>query len=118
MMFGPPDDQSPNSEQSMKWRIKRHTNDELRQRFVDMSVPQAEALGVTFPDPDLAWNPTRGSYDFGDPDWSEFMEVIAGNGPSSVERIANRRAAHEDGAWVRAAATAFARRENSEENPR
>ncbi|GAB6919847.1 1,2-phenylacetyl-CoA epoxidase subunit A [Rhodococcus erythropolis] len=110
MMFGPPDDESPNTEQSMKWGIKRHTNDELRQRFVDMSIPQAEALGVTFPDPDLEWNSERESYDFGEPDWSEFMQVIKGNGASNVERIANRRAAHEDGAWVREAATAFAER--------
>ena len=116
MMFGPPDDQSPNSEQSMKWRIKRHTNDELRQRFVDMSIPQAEVLGVTFPDPDLKWNAERGAHDFGEPDWSEFMQVIKGNGASSVERVANRRAAHENGAWVREAATAFARRESSKEN--
>ncbi len=118
MMFGPPDDQSPNSEQSMKWRIKRHTNDELRQRFVDMSIPQAEVLGVSFPDPDLKWNPERGAHDFGEPDWSEFMQVIKGNGASSVERIANRRAAHENGAWVREAATAFARRESTKENAR
>ncbi|MDH6288307.1 1,2-phenylacetyl-CoA epoxidase subunit PaaA [Rhodococcus opacus] len=118
MMFGPPDDQSPNSEQSMKWRIKRHTNDELRQRFVDMSIPQAEVLGVTFPDPDLKWNAERGAHDFGEPDWSEFMQVIKGNGASSVERVANRRAAHENGAWVREAATAFARRESSKENAR
>lgn len=118
MMFGPPDDQSPNSEQSMKWRIKRHTNDELRQRFVDMSVPQAEALGVTFPDPDLRWNADRGAYDFGEPDWTEFMQVIAGNGASGGERIANRRAAHENGAWVREAATAFARRARTKENAR
>ncbi|CRK50635.1 putative multicomponent oxygenase/reductase subunit for phenylacetic acid degradation [Rhodococcus sp. RD6.2] len=118
MMFGPPDDRSPNSAQSMKWRIKRHTNDELRQRFVDMSVPQADALGVTFPDPDLRWNAERGSYDFGEPDWTEFMQVIAGNGASSVERIANRRAAHENGAWVREAATAFARRASTKENAR
>ncbi|ETA06864.1 phenylacetate-CoA oxygenase subunit PaaA [Gordonia alkanivorans CGMCC 6845] len=110
MMFGPPDDRSPNTEQSMKWRIKRHTNDELRQRFVDMSVPQAEALGVTFPDPDLIWNPDRGAYDFGEPDWSEFTEVIKGNGAANAERLANRRAAHENGAWVREAAMAFAAR--------
>ena len=116
MMFGPPDDQSPNSEQSMKWRIKRHTNDELRQRFVDMSIPQAEVLGVTFPDPDLKWNAERGAHDFGEPDWSEFMQVVKGNGASSVERIANRKAAHENGAWVREAATAFARRESNKEN--
>lgn len=110
MMFGPPDDESPNTEQSMKWGIKRHTNDELRQRFVDMSIPQAQALGVTFPDPDLRWNDERKSHDFGEPDWSEFMQVIKGNGSSNIERIANRRAAHENGAWVREAATAFAER--------
>ncbi|OZF01359.1 1,2-phenylacetyl-CoA epoxidase subunit PaaA [Rhodococcoides fascians] len=113
MMFGPPDDESPNTEQSMKWGIKRHTNDELRQRFVDMSIPQAEALGVTFPDPDLKWNEDRKSHDFGEPDWSEFMQVIKGNGASNVERIANRRAAHENGEWVREAATAFAARNAS-----
>ncbi|OLT35512.1 1,2-phenylacetyl-CoA epoxidase subunit A [Rhodococcus sp. CUA-806] len=113
MMFGPPDDESPNTEQSMKWGIKRHTNDELRQRFVDMSIPQAEALGVTFPDPDLKWNDERKSYDFGEPDWAEFMQVIKGNGASNVERLANRRAAHEDGAWVREAASAFAERNAS-----
>ncbi|MGY0499323.1 1,2-phenylacetyl-CoA epoxidase subunit PaaA [Nocardia sp. FBN12] len=111
MMFGPPDDQSPNTEQSMTWKIKRHTNDELRQRFVDMSIPQAEALGVTFPDPDLVWNAERGHHDFGEPDWSEFMDVIKGNGACNVERITNRRAAHEGGAWVREAATVFAARE-------
>lgn len=111
MMFGPPDDQSPNTEQSMNWKIKRHTNDELRQRFVDMSIPQAEALGVTFPDPDLVWNAERGHHDFGEPDWSEFMEVVRGNGACNVERITNRRTAHENGAWVREAATAFAARE-------
>jgi ring-1,2-phenylacetyl-CoA epoxidase subunit PaaA len=110
MMFGPPDEESPNSAQSMAWGIKRHTNDELRQRFVDMSVPQAEALGVTFPDPDLVWNDARGSYDFGEPDWAEFMEVIKGRGPCNAQRLAVRRAAHEDGAWVREAATAFAAR--------
>lgn len=115
MMFGPTDDKSPNTEQSMQWKIKRHTNDELRQRFVDMSMPQAKALGVTFPDPDLAWNEERGSYDFGEPDWSEFTEVIKGNGAANAERITNRRAAHEDGAWVREAALAFAAR-NQETN--
>ena len=111
MMFGPPDDESPNTEQSMKWGIKRHTNDELRQRFVDMSIPQAKALGVTFPDPDLKWNADRKSHDFGEPDWSEFLAVVKGNGASNIERIANRRAAHEDGAWVREAAMAFAARD-------
>ncbi len=84
MMFGPPDAESPNTEQSMRWRIKRHTNDDLRQRFVDMSVPQAEALGVTLPDPQLRWNDERGHYDFGQPDWAEFKRVIAGNGPCNA----------------------------------
>eukprot|EP01133_Synstelium_polycarpum_P025420 gene25420-30515_t len=116
MMFGPPDDESPNTEQSMKWRIKRHTNDELRQRFVDMSIPQAEILGVTFPDPDLRWNPERGAHDFGEPDWSEFMDVVRGNGAASVERITNRKAAQDNGAWVRDAAYAFAQRERLAEN--
>ncbi|ODQ97618.1 1,2-phenylacetyl-CoA epoxidase subunit A [Mycobacterium intermedium] len=110
MMFGPPDDQSPNTEQSMAWGIKRHTNDELRQRFVDMTVPQAEVLGVHLPDPDLAWNEGRGCYDFGAPDWSEFFAVIGGNGPCNAERLATRKAAHDDGAWVREAALAHARR--------
>jgi ring-1,2-phenylacetyl-CoA epoxidase subunit PaaA len=118
MMFGPPDDESPNTEQSMAWGIKRHTNDELRQRFVDMSIPQAKALGVTFPDPDLAWNEERQSHDFGEPDWSEFMNVVRGDGPCSSERVANRKAAHDEGEWVREAATAFARKaRESEERP-
>src|SRR3990170_3955543 len=94
MMFGPPDADSPNTAQSMAWGIKRNTNDELRQRFVDMTVPQAEALGVTLPDPDLRWNEERGHHDFGEPDWSEFMEVVKGNGPCNAHRIAHRRAAH------------------------
>jgi ring-1,2-phenylacetyl-CoA epoxidase subunit PaaA len=108
MMFGPPDAESPNTEQSMRWRIKRHTNDELRQRFVDMSVPQAAALGVTLPDPALRWNPEREHYDFGEIDWAEFKNVITGNGPCNTQRIASRRAAHEGGAWVREAAAAHA----------
>ena len=111
MMFGPPDDQSPNTAQSMAWGIKRHTNDELRQRFVDMTVPQADALGVTVPDPDLAWNADRGSYDFGTPDWDELTRVIRGDGPCNAERLARRKHAHEDGAWVREAALAYARRQ-------
>jgi ring-1,2-phenylacetyl-CoA epoxidase subunit PaaA len=108
MMFGPPDADSPNTAQSMAWGIKRHTNDELRQRFVDMTVPQAEALGVTLPDPALHWNAERQSYDFGTPDWDEFKRVVAGNGPCNSERLARRRAAWEDGAWVREAAIAHA----------
>jgi ring-1,2-phenylacetyl-CoA epoxidase subunit PaaA len=110
MMFGPPDDRSPNTARSMAWGIKRHTNDELRQRFVDMTVPQAEKLGVTLPDPQLRWNATRGHYDFGQVDWSEFEAVLAGNGPCNAERVARRRAAHEEGAWVREAALAHARK--------
>ena len=108
MMFGPPDAESPNTEQSMAWKIKRHTNDELRQRFVDMSVPQADALGVTLPDPDLRWNAERDHYDFGEIDWEEFKNVLRGNGPCNAERIAQRRKASEDGAWVREAAAAHA----------
>ncbi|MQA12737.1 MAG: 1,2-phenylacetyl-CoA epoxidase subunit A [Pseudonocardiaceae bacterium] len=108
MMFGPPDGDSPNTQQSMQWRIKRHTNDELRQRFVDMTAPQAEALGVTLPDPQLRWNPERGAHDYGEPDWEELKQVISGAGPCNQQRIAHRRAAHESGAWVREAATAYA----------
>ena len=108
MMFGPPDAESPNTEQSMRWRIKRHTNDDLRQRFVDMSVPQAGALGITLPDSELRWNEERGHYDFGEIDWAEFKRVIAGDGPCNALRIANRKAAHEGGSWVRDAAAAHA----------
>jgi ring-1,2-phenylacetyl-CoA epoxidase subunit PaaA len=108
MMFGPPDAESPNTGQSMAWKIKRHSNDELRQRFVDMTVPQAAALGVTLPDPDLRWNDERGRHDFGEIDWSELKRVIAGDGPMNAERIAHRRRADEDGAWVREAAAAHA----------
>src|SRR5690606_11007988 len=108
MMFGPPDAASTHTEQSMAWRIKRHSNDELRQRFVDMTVPQAEALGVTLPDPQLRWNPERGSYDFGPIDWDEFTAVLRGQGPCNEERMRRRRAAHDDGAWVREAAAAYA----------
>ncbi|HYJ28485.1 MAG TPA: 1,2-phenylacetyl-CoA epoxidase subunit PaaA [Nocardioides sp.] len=115
MMFGPPDDASPNTAQSMAWGIKRNTNDELRQKFVDMSVPQAEALGVTLPDPELAWNEERGHYDFGQPDWDEFMEGVKGNGPCNAQRMAHRRRAHEDGAWVRKAATAYAAKQARQE---
>lgn len=108
MMFGPPDDASPNSAQSMAWKIKRFSNDELRQRFVGMLVPQAEALGVTLPDPGLAWNEAEGRYDMSEIDWTEFHEVLAGRGPMNAVRIQNRRDAHEEGTWVREAATAYA----------
>ncbi|WP_438875000.1 1,2-phenylacetyl-CoA epoxidase subunit PaaA [Winogradskya consettensis] len=110
MMFGPPDDRSPNSARSMAWKIKRHSNDELRQRYVDMSVPQAEALGVTLPDDELRWNADRGHYDFGTPDWAELTRVISGDGPCNAARIERRRRADEDGAWVREAAAAHARK--------
>jgi ring-1,2-phenylacetyl-CoA epoxidase subunit PaaA len=108
MMFGPPDETSPNTAKSMAWRIKRHTNDELRQRFVDMTVPQADKLGVTLPDPALAWSTERGHYDFGEIDWAEFWQVVGGNGPCNAQRVAHRRAVHEAGAWVREAAAAYA----------
>ena len=113
MMFGPPDAESPNTEQSMAWGIKRHTNDELRQRYVDMSVPQADALGVTFPDSALRWDEELGHYRFGAVDWEEFKQVLAGNGPCNAERIARRRSAHEDGAWVRQAALAYAAKQRA-----
>jgi ring-1,2-phenylacetyl-CoA epoxidase subunit PaaA len=114
MMFGPPDEASTNSAQSMAWRIKRHTNDELRQRFVDMTVPQARALGVTLPDPALRWNDERGHYDFGTPDWAEFWRVVSGDGPCSRQRIEHRQAVHEQGAWVREAAAAYAAKRSAE----
>ncbi|MCJ7857404.1 1,2-phenylacetyl-CoA epoxidase subunit PaaA [Corynebacterium kalidii] len=112
-MFGPPDADSPNSEQSMAWKIKRFSNDELRQRFVDTIVPQAEALGLSFDDPDLVWNEERGHYDYGELDWDEFMSVIKGHGPCNTQRIEHRRRAHDDGAWVREAAAAYAERPRS-----
>ncbi|MDT4913434.1 MAG: ring,2-phenylacetyl-CoA epoxidase subunit PaaA [Pseudonocardiales bacterium] len=118
MMFGPPDDRSPNTERSMAWGIKRHTNDELRQRFVDMTVPQADKLGVTLPDPELRWNPERGRYDFGAIDWSELDAVIKGDGPCNAQRMAHRRAAHDDGAWVREAAAAHAAKAATSTPPR
>jgi ring-1,2-phenylacetyl-CoA epoxidase subunit PaaA len=111
MMFGPPDGDSPNSQQSMAWNIKRFSNDELRQRFVDMLVPQAEALDVTLPDPDLRFNDETGHYDYGQLDWHEFHEVLAGRGPCNGQRLAHRRQAFEEGAWVREAAASYARKQ-------
>ena len=108
MMFGPPDADSPNTAQSMRWRIKRDTNDELRQKFVDITVPQAEALGLEVPDPDLSWNEAKGGYDFGEVDWEEFYAVVRGEGPVAKERMTARREAWEEGAWVREAAAAYA----------
>ncbi|HLT12315.1 MAG TPA: 1,2-phenylacetyl-CoA epoxidase subunit PaaA [Micromonosporaceae bacterium] len=107
-MFGPPDSESTHSEQSMAWRIKRFSNDELRQRFVDMCVGQAEVLGLTLPDPNLRWNEERQAYDFTPPDFGELMRVISGDGPCNRQRMAHRRRAHSEGAWVREAAAAYA----------
>jgi ring-1,2-phenylacetyl-CoA epoxidase subunit PaaA len=108
MMFGPSDDNSPNTAQSMRWRIKRDTNDELRQKFVDITKPQADALGLTVPDPDLKWNEAKGGYDFGEVDWEEFYAVVKGEGPVAKERMKARRDAWEANAWVREAAVAHA----------
>ena len=110
MMFGPHDTQSQHGEQNAKWGIKRISNDDLRQKFVDATVPQAKVLGVTLPDPALAWNDERGHYDFGEIDWSEFWNVVNGNGQCNRERLAERVRAWEDGAWVREAALAYARK--------
>jgi len=111
MMFGPPDAQSPNSAQSMRWGIKRVSNDELRQRFVDATADQAKVLGVTLPDPELKWNEERQHHDFGAIDWDEFWNVVNGNGPCNRERLAARVKAWDDGQWVRDAALAYANRE-------
>jgi ring-1,2-phenylacetyl-CoA epoxidase subunit PaaA len=110
MMFGPSDADSPNSDQSMKWGIKRLSNDELRQRFIDATVPQAKLLGLTIPDPDLKWNEERQSYDFGKINWDEFWNVINGNGPCNRERLGAKQAAHANGAWVREAAQIHAKK--------
>jgi ring-1,2-phenylacetyl-CoA epoxidase subunit PaaA len=108
MMFGPPDENSPNTAQSVRWRIKRETNDEIRQRFVDVTVPQAEAIGLKIPDPLLKWNDARGSYDFGPIDWDEFYAVVRGEGLVAKERMKARVEAWDKGAWVREAANAHA----------
>ena len=108
MMFGPSDADSTHSGDSMRWKIKLFSNDELRQRFVDMTVPQAEVLGLSIPDPDLKWNEEKGHYDFGAINWEEFYQVIKGNGPCNKQRIATRKKAYDDGKWVREAAVAHA----------
>ncbi|MEZ5017433.1 MAG: 1,2-phenylacetyl-CoA epoxidase subunit PaaA [Flavipsychrobacter sp.] len=110
MMFGPPDADSPHTAQSMKWRIKRFTNDELRQKFVDVTVEQARLIGLTVPDPDLKWNEETGHYDFGKINWDEFWNVVKGNGPCNKERLNARVKAWEDGAWVRDAAMAYSKK--------
>ncbi|MDZ7768058.1 MAG: Phenylacetic acid catabolic protein [Woeseiaceae bacterium] len=108
MMFGPNDAESKHSAQSMAWKIKRFSNDELRQKFIDVTVPQAEFLSLTIPDDDLEYDEDSGHYRFGDINWQEFYDVLAGNGPCNRERLAQRQQAHDDGAWVREAAQAYA----------
>ena len=117
MMFGPPDSASQHNATSMRWKIKLFSNDELRQKFVDQTVPQAQALGLSVPDPELAWNPSAGHYAFGTPDWNEFYDVVRGNGPCNRERLRSRVEAHEDGAWVREAAMAHARKRAARNEP-
>lgn len=114
MMFGPEDKDSTHTEQSMRWKIKRFSNDELRQRFVDMTKPQADLLGLTIPDPDLKWNEEKQGYDFGEIDWEEFWQVVKGNGPCNEERVEARRKAWDDGQWVREAAIAHAVKKKDE----
>jgi ring-1,2-phenylacetyl-CoA epoxidase subunit PaaA len=114
MMFGPADDASPNSEQSMRWKIKRFSNDELRQRFIDMCAEQVKILGMTIPDPDLKWNEERKHYQFGAINWEEFWNVVKGNGPCNKERLDARKKAYEDGAWVREAAMAYAEKKKTQ----
>ncbi|MFY7742213.1 MAG: 1,2-phenylacetyl-CoA epoxidase subunit PaaA [Flavobacterium sp.] len=115
MMFGPKDAESPNTEQSVKWKLKRKTNDELRQQFVDQTVPQANILGLTIPDPNLKWNEERKHYDFGDLDWDEFWQVVKGHGPCNKQRLEARKSAWEKGAWVRDAAVAYAEKQEDRE---
>jgi ring-1,2-phenylacetyl-CoA epoxidase subunit PaaA len=112
MMFGPADDNSPNTAELTAWKVKLESNDELRQRFIDRTVPQADFLGLTFPDPDLKFNPETGHFDIGEINWEEFFNVIKGNGPCNKERLKARRKADEDGKWVREAATAYAEKHN------
>ncbi len=107
MMFGPNDDESPNTAQSMKWKIKRFTNDELRQKFIDVCAEQVKVLGLTLPDKDLKWNEQTQHYDFGEINWNEFRNVVNGNGPCNKQRLEARQKAWENGAWVREAAAAY-----------
>lgn len=113
MMFGPPDQQSQHGDQSTRWKIKRFSNDELRQKFIDATVPQAQYLGLTMPDPEMKWNEATGHWDYGAIDWNEFREVLSGNGPCNRDRLAARRKAHEEGAWVRDAAVAYAEKQKA-----
>jgi len=111
MMFGPSDTDSPNTAQSMAWRVKRYTNDDLRQQFIDMTVPQADFLGLTIPDPDLKLNKETGHYEYGEIDWDEFFNVVNGNGPCNKERVSARANSKKNGLWVREAATAYAEKQ-------
>jgi ring-1,2-phenylacetyl-CoA epoxidase subunit PaaA len=111
MMFGPNDKESTHTDQAMKWKIKRKSNDELRQQFVDICIEQARILNVKLPDPDLKWNEARGHYDFGEIDWDEFWNVVKGNGPCNKQRLDARIKAHEEGTWVREAAMAYAEKQ-------
>ncbi len=113
MMFGPHDSDSPHTQESMNWKIKRISNDDLRQKFVDATVPQAEFAGLTIPDPDLRWNEERGHYDFGDINWDEFWTVVTGDGPCNRERMSHKLKAWDDGAWVREAAAAYATKQSA-----
>lgn len=112
MMFGPKDEDSPHTEQSMRWKIKRKTNDELRQQFVDITVPQADFIDLEMPDPELKWNEKRGHYDFGEMDWDEFWQVVKGNGQCNKERLHARRTAWDEGEWVRDAAFAYSEKKS------
>jgi ring-1,2-phenylacetyl-CoA epoxidase subunit PaaA len=114
MMFGPPDAESTHSTQSMRWGIKRNSNDELRQKFIDACALQAKVLGVTLPDPELKWNEARGAHEHGAIDWAEFWNVVNGHGPCNKERLAARVRAWDDGAWVRDAALAYAAKHQPE----
>jgi ring-1,2-phenylacetyl-CoA epoxidase subunit PaaA len=118
MMFGPRDEESPNSEQSLRWKLKRKTNDELRQAFVDQTVPQAELIGLKIPDADLKWNEETKRYDFGPIDWDEFWQVVKGHGPCNKQRIDARVKAWNEGDWVREAANAYASKQAAKEEPR
>ena len=115
MMFGPQDSDSPRTGNAMKWKIKRKTNDELRQNFIDKTVAQAELIGLKIPDPDLKWNEERGSYDFGEIDWEEFWNVVNGNGPCIEQRLDHHKQAHTEGEWVREAAKAYAKKQTHNE---
>jgi ring-1,2-phenylacetyl-CoA epoxidase subunit PaaA len=118
MMFGPKDSESTNSDQSMKWKIKRKTNDELRQQFIDMAAEQVKLLGMTLPDEKLQWNPATKHYDWGEINWDEFWNVVKGNGPCNKQRLAARNKAHDEGAWVREAAMAYAEKKKEAPTPK